>query len=60
MIINKGEICSECGEAEMLHPQVYVFTCPYCRYSYMMHPCSSIFSRGIMVLHKSNHKKEGV
>lgn len=54
-----GEICSECGEARMLHPQVYVFTCPYCRYSYMIQPVSSTFSRGIIVLHKSNHKKRG-
>ena len=51
------EICSECGKARMLHPQVYVFTCPHCRYSYMIHPVSSNFSRGITVLHKSNRKR---
>lgn len=52
-----GEVCSKCGKARMLHPQVYVFTCPYCRYSYMMQPCSSPFSRGVLVLHKSEVRK---
>lgn len=52
-----GEICSECGEARMLHPQLYVYTCPYCRYSYMVQPCSSPFSRGIVVLKQSKVRK---
>lgn len=52
-----GEICSECGEARMLHPQIYVYTCPYCRYSFMVEPCSSPFQRGIVILHKSEVKK---
>ena len=52
-----GEICSECGEARMLHPQLYVYTCPYCRYSYMVHPVSTPFSRGITVLKKSKVRK---
>jgi len=52
-----GEICSECGKARMLHPQIYIYTCPYCRYSYMIEPCASPFSRGIVILHKSEVKK---
>ena len=52
-----GEICSECGEARMLHPQLYVYTCPYCRYSYMIHPVSSVFSRGITILKQSKVRK---
>ena len=52
-----GEICSECGKARMFHPQIYVYTCPKCRYSYMVQPVSSPFSRGIVILHKSEVKK---
>lgn len=52
-----GEICSECGETRLLHPQIYVYTCPFCRYSFMVEPVSSPFQRGIVILHKSEVKK---
>lgn len=52
-----GERCSECGKARMLHPEAYVYTCPHCRYSYMIHPVSKPFSRGITVIQKSRYKR---
>lgn len=56
-IVHKGEICSECGEATMLHPALYTYTCSYCRYSYIIQPVSNPFSRGITVLNKSEVRK---
>lgn len=52
-----GEICSECGEARMLHPRIYVYECPYCHFSYMIQPTASPFSRGVVILHKSEVRK---
>jgi len=53
-----GEFCTECGEARFLHPQIYVYTCPYCRYSIKIEPVSTTFSRGFIVLHQSEVKKK--
>lgn len=54
-----GELCGECGEARLLHPQVYVYTCPYCRFSFQINPVNTIRSgRGITILKKSEVKKK--
>jgi len=51
-----GDLCSECGEARLLHPQVYVYTCPYCRFSFQINPVSR--NKPILILRKSEVKKK--
>jgi len=51
-----GELCGECGEVRLLHPQPYVYTCPYCRFSFQINPVSR--KKPITILHKSEVKKK--
>ena len=50
-IVFLGEICNKCGKARFLHPQPYVYTCPFCRYSFQVNPVSR--TKHITLLHKS-------
>ena len=58
----KSEQCRECGIGFMLHKRLYEYTCSYpkCQYSYMIHPVSTPFSRGITVLQESKYKRRRV
>lgn len=33
-----GERCSKCNTGVMTHPELYVFTCSHCGYSYSINP----------------------
>ena len=51
-----GEICNQCEKSRLVHPEAYIYTCLFCRYSYKIDPVV----RGmkcITILHKSEVKK---
>jgi len=50
-----GEICSKCGEARYLHPRPYVYTCPYCRYSFKIQPCEKY--QHVVILNRGRFEK---
>ena len=48
--------CSECGEKTMVHPELYIYTCLFCRFSYRINPVDRY--KDITVLHKSERGKK--
>jgi len=51
-----GEYCNQCNKARMLHPEAYIYTCPFCRFSFRMNPV--VRGKGsVSILHKSEVKK---
>ena len=49
-----GEMCPKCKKARMLHPRLYVYTCPFCRFSYQINPVGRFDD--ITILNKGESK----
>ena len=45
-----GEFCNKCGKARFLHPMLYYYECPVCKYAYYFIPGNI---KGIRIIHKS-------
>ncbi len=50
-----GEKCSKCNIGVMTHPEIYVYTCSHCGYSYLIDPNARWGDSGVKILSQGSY-----